>query len=383
MDQVFRIEIPVEAVNKTDVASLQKLESELDKLASKAEKVKAGMSGIKESAQQAGNQAKQGMNAAGQSVDKFTQRIEKSQKTLRGMFKEKLKLIIEALDKASPVIKSLWTSLRGMAGKAWHVAVRMTDFITAPFRKLYNMITSPITLALSVAGIGMGAGDLVTTFKDFSTGMSAVKALTSASDVEFQKLTPTAKDLRATTVFSASETSMGMQYLAMSGWDTNQILAAMPGLLDLAAAGATDLAVASDIVANVMNAMGMAAEQAGHAADIFAKTATSSNTTIEYLGETLKYAAPIAHSFGSSLEEVSAVAGMMANAGIKGSMAGTAIRSSLLSMATPTAEAAKLMNSLGLSFSNADGSMKGMSEIVRNLQTAFSTLTEAQRLQYT
>lgn len=124
--------------------------------------------------------------------------------------------------------------------------------------------------------------------------------------------------------FSASEASEGMQYLAMAGWDTNEIIAAMPGLLDLAAAGATDLGAAADIVSDVMTAMGMEANEASRAADVFAKAATSSNTTVEMLGETMKYAAPIAHTFGMSLEEVSALAGMMANAGIKGSQAGTA-----------------------------------------------------------
>ena len=127
-----------------------------------------------------------------------------------------------------------------------------------------------------------------------------------------------------------------MQYLAMAGWDTNEIIAAMPGLLDLAAAGATDLGAAADIVSDVMTAMGMEANEASRAADVFAKAATSSNTTVEMLGETMKYAAPIAHTFGMSLEEVSALAGMMANAGIKGSQAGTALRASLLRMSKPT-----------------------------------------------
>ena len=129
-----------------------------------------------------------------------------------------------------------------------------------------------------------------------------------------------------------------------------------------------------------MTAMGMSADQASRAADIFAKTATSSNTTIEGLGETLKYAAPVAHSFGLQLHEVSALAGMMANAGIKGSMAGTALRSSLMSMAAPTKQAKEVMKDLNISFVAADGSMKKMSTIVRELSGAFAGLTESQRL---
>lgn len=154
----------------------------------------------------------------------------------------------------------------------------------------------------------------------------------------------------------------------------------MPGLLNLAAAGATELGTAADIVSDVMTAMGMSADQASRAADVFARTATSSNTTIEGLGETLKYAAPIAYSFGMELEEVAALAGMMGDAGIKGSQAGTAMRSALLRMADPAEEAATWMEKLGLSFAESDGSMKSMSSILRDTNKAFSSLTEAERL---
>ena len=255
----------------------------------------------------------------------------------------------------------------------------MKDFITAPFRKLYNWISSPITIALSVAGVGLSASDLVTTYNDFETGMSAVKSLSGATNEEFIQLKQTAKDLGATTAFSASEASEGMQYLAMAGWDTNEIIAAMPGLLDLAAAGATDLGAAADIVSDVMTAMGMEANEASRAADVFAKAATSSNTTVEMLGETMKYAAPIAHTFGMSLEEVAALAGMMANAGIKGSQAGTALRASLLRMSKPTTDMQKTMTELGISFTDANGNMKKTGDIVRKHEKSFTDLSESQR----
>lgn len=452
MEQVFRIEIPVEVINKADQGEIKKLEEALmgvlttanktKKAASdamkkmesgakeaasslkqagksaeeagdgfeemgdaaedaadsvddvsdatksidqggKLDKVKSDFNQMGNAAKQAGASAQAGMNQAGQATDRFTQRIERSQKTLRSMFKEKFKLIVEALDKASPVLKTIWNFAKRLTSKAWHVAVRMKDFVTAPFRKLMGLFRNPITMALSVAGIGMGVREVVTTFNEFETGMSAVRSLTGATGQDFLMLKQTAKDLGAETVFSASEASQGMQYLAMAGWNTNQIIAAMPGLLDLAAAGATDLGVAADIVSDVMTAMGMSADQASRAADIFAKTATSSNTTIEGLGETLKYAAPVAHSFGLQLHEVSALAGMMANAGIKGSMAGTALRSSLMSMAAPTKQAKEVMKDLNISFVAADGSMKKMSTIVRELSGAFAGLTESQRLEYT
>ena len=451
MEQVFRIEIPVEAVDKTDTAALQRLETVLQKIftsmqrnkteandvfdaiergaseakaamklvenaaddtadsyeeaadaattagnkqeqaassaASSAEKLETTVSEVSDAfeetgtaATDAGRKSGSAFNSATSSADKFTQRIEKSNKSLRSMFKEKLQLTLAAIDRASPVLKSIWNSAKSLAGKTWHVAVRMKDFITAPFRKLWNMISNPITMALSVAGIGLSAGEIVQTFNEFETGMSAVRSLTGATDEEFLLLKQTAKDLGASTSFSASQASEGMQYLAMAGWDTNQIIAAMPGLLNLAAAGATELGTAADIVSDVMTAMGMSADEASRAADVFARTATSSNTTIEGLGDTLKYAAPIAHSFGMELEDVAALAGMMGDAGIKGSQAGTAMRSALLRMADPAEEAATWMEKLGLSFAEGDGSMKSMSAILRDTSKAFSTLTEAERL---
>ena len=451
MEQVYRIEIPIQAVDETDTAALKRLETVLQKLFTSikenktaaesvfsviergADKAKSSTSqleaavedatasyddmgdaaqgagvqqrqaadtaeaatekledtvsevsdtyeNVAQAAAEAGRKSGSAFDKAETSADKFTRRMEKSERTLRSMFKDQFKLIIAAIDRASPVLKTIWDSAKGLTTRTWHVAVRMKDFITAPFRKIWDVINSPITMALSVAGIGLSATEVLSTFNEFETGMSAVRSLTGATDEDFLLLKQTAKDLGATTSFSASQASEGMQYLAMAGWDTSQIIAAMPGLLDLAAAGATDLGVAADIVSDVMTAMGMSADQASRAADVFARTATSSNTTIEGLGETLKYAAPIAHSFGMTLEEVAAIAGMMGDAGIKGSQAGTALRSALLRMADPAAEAAEWMKKLNLSFVGSDGSMKSMTAIMRDTNRAFGTLTEAERL---
>ncbi len=386
-EQVFRIEIPIQAIDLTDKGALDKIDETLSKILKGVEKLKisseSATDGLADGAKSAAAGLKEAGKAAddaGKQTDAFEKRVQKSNKTLRGMFKEKFQLIMQAIDRASPILKQIGASAKSLVSKAWRITVTLFDKVTAPFRSLYRMITSPISIALSIAGIGLGAKDTIGGFIDFQKGMSAVRALTGATNEEFKRLNQTAKDLGASTVFSASEVSQGMQYLGQSGWQVNEVISAMPGLLDMAAAGGADLATASDIVATVMRAMKIEAKDASRVADIFAKTATSSATNIEMMGETLKYAAPIAQGFGLSLEEVAALTGQMANAGIKGSMAGTAIRSSLLSMATPTKQAAKLMNDLNLSFSNSDGTMKGMSTIVRDLQTSFSTLTKEQRL---
>ena len=428
MADVYRIEIPIEAINATDASAVRALETALQRITNTANKgkhavqeemnsINAGASGaasalnsmdasfgraaqsteqlgdsaedasdsledMGSAGQEAGEEAGGAFGGAKEEVDGFTKRIEKSQQSLRKMFGEKFQLTLAAIDKVSPILKSVGSSIKNITAKAWHVALKMKDMITAPFRKLKQMIMSPLVVTLSMAGIGLGASSFLSTFTDFSTGMSNVKALSGATQEEFADLTKTAEELGATTKFTAAEASQGMQYLAMAGWKTSEIIEAMPGLLDLAAAGATDLGTAADIVSDVMTAMGMSASEASKAADIFARTATSSNTTISTIGESLKYAAPIAHSFGLSLSEVSTMVGMMGNAGIKASQAGTAIRSSLLGMASPSKEASDLMKQLGLSFSKADGSMKNMGTIIGELQEAFAGLTAEQRLNY-
>ncbi len=428
MADVFRIEIPVEVTNNTDMGDLQRLETVLGKIHSSLQRNSAAARGtfnavsegaekagdsleqvadasekaeqatdqlsdsaedasesyeeVGQTAQQAGNETGNAFNRASTNVDRFTQRIERSNQSIRKMFMQKLQLTLAAIDKVSPIVRSVTTSVKNLTAKAWRVTVKMYDMVTAPFRQLKSMIMNPIMVTLSLTGIGMGAGSFVSTFTDFVSGMSNVKALSGATAEEFTLLTEKAEELGATTKFTASEAAEGMQYLAMAGWKTNDIIAAMPGLLDLAAAGGTSLGTAADIVSDVMTAMGMAADEAGRAADIFARTATGTNTTIENLGETLKYAAPIAHSFGLELSEVSTITGMMANAGIKGSQAGTAIRSSLLEMASPAKAAQDVMKKLNLTFSDTNGKMNDLGTIVGDLSEAFSGLSEQEKLAY-
>lgn len=450
MEQVFRIEIPVEAVDKTDTAALQRLETVLQKIftsmqrnkteandvfdaiergaseakaamklvenaaddtadsyeeaadaattagnkqeqaassaASSAEKLETTVSEVSDAfeetgtaATDAGRKSGSAFNSATSSADKFTQRIEKSNKSLRSMFKEKLQLTLAAIDRASPVLKSIWNSAKSLAGKTWHVAVRMKDFITAPFRKLWNMISNPITMALSVAGIGLSAGDVVQTFNDFESGMSGVRALTSATDEEFLLLKQTAKDLGATTSFSASEAALGMQNLASAGFTTAEIVAAMPGMLDLAASSGEDLAVASDIAATTLRGFGLEASKAAHVADVLAEVSARTNAAVSDTGEAMKYIAPIANAMGFSLGEVAASIGLLSDAGIKGSQAGTTLRGAFSRLAKPTEDMLEVMDNLNLSFYDSNGQMKSISSIVGMLKGNMAGLTEAEK----
>lgn len=188
---------------------------------------------------------------------------------------------------------------------------------------------------------------------DFEAVMSKVKAITVSDDKAMQQLTATARELGEKTMFSATQAGEAMTYLGMAGWNSQQIMAGMPGLLNLAAASNTDLARTADIVSDDLTAFGLSAEHAGHMADVYAKTTTSTNTTVEMLGETMKYAAPVAHAFGASLEETAALTGLMANSGIKASAAGTALRSGFLRLAGTSSKSTKAIEEMGLSLSEA------------------------------
>lgn len=188
---------------------------------------------------------------------------------------------------------------------------------------------------------------------DFEAVMSKVKAITVSDDKAMQQLTATARELGEKTMFSATQAGEAMTYLGMAGWNSQQIMAGMPGLLNLAAASNTDLARTADIVSDDLTAFGLSAEHAGHMADVFAKTTTKTNTTVEMLGETMKYAAPVAHAFGASLEETAALTGLMANSGIKASAAGTALRSGFLRLAGTSSKSTKAIEEMGLSLSEA------------------------------
>jgi len=219
----------------------------------------------------------------------------------------------------------------------------------------------------------------VNTAMEFEAAMSKVKAITNSTDADMAKLTATARELGASTQYSASEAAAAMSYLGMAGWKTEQIIAGMPGLLNLAAASGEDLARVADIVSDDLTAFKMPAEQAAHMADVMAAASTNANTNVSMMGETFKYAGAIAGSLGYKLEDVAAATGLMANAGIKGEMAGTALRSIMTRMIKPPKDAAKALAQLGVSATNADGTVKPFREQMVALRNAMKGLTDAQK----
>ncbi|ACK88708.1 phage tail tape measure protein, family, core region [Bacillus cereus AH820] len=227
--------------------------------------------------------------------------------------------------------------------------------------------------------MGYALGKTITTAANFESAMSRVAALSGASDAELQKLTQTARDLGASTSFSASQAAEGMQYLAMAGFKTNDVIAAMPGLLDLAASGQMDLGAAADITSNIMSGFGIAAQDAGRVADVLAKASTNANTDVAQLGEAMVYLAPVSKSLGWSLEEATAAVMAMSDAGIQGAQAGAAFSTSMGRLAKPTGEMEKTMKKLKIEIFDANGKMKSMPGVIKELEKATRGMTDQQK----
>lgn len=206
---------------------------------------------------------------------------------------------------------------------------------------------------------------------DFEAGMSKVQAISGASGDEIAKLADKAKEMGAKTKFSATESAEAMQYMAMAGWKTGDMLDGIEGIMNLAAASGEDLASTSDIVTDALTAFGKAAGQSGKFADALAAAASNSNTNVAMLGESFKYVAPVAGALGYSYQDVSVALGLMANSGIKASMAGTSLRQLFTNLAKPTDSMAAAMDYLGISLQDDEGNMKSLMDVMQDLRKSF------------
>lgn len=227
-----------------------------------------------------------------------------------------------------------------------------------------------------VAGIASKFG------MDFEAQMSKVGAISGASGKDIEDLTSKAKEMGRTTKFSATESGQAFEYMAMAGWKTGEMLEGIEGVMNLASASGEDLALVSDIVTDSMTAFGLSANESARFADVLAVASSNSNTNVAMLGESFKYVAPLAGSMGYSIEDTSKALGLMANAGIKGSMSGTALKTMLVNLAKPTSSMRDAMDELGISLTNTDGTMKTLDEVMLNLREAFGDLNQEQQAQY-
>lgn len=239
---------------------------------------------------------------------------------------------------------------------------------------LGNMLTEVVSQAKNAAGAVLNIG------MNFESGMSKVQAISGASGEDLAALTDKAKEMGAKTKFSATESAEAMQYMAMAGWKTGDMLNGIEGIMNLAAASGEDLATTSDIVTDALTAFGLSAQDSTHFADVLAQASSNANTNVGMMGETFKYVAPVAGAMGYSAEDVATAIGLMANSGIKASQAGTSLRTILTRMAKPTKEVQTAMDQLGVSVIDSDGNMKSLHEIMDDLRSGFSGLSEAEKV---
>ena len=217
---------------------------------------------------------------------------------------------------------------------------------------------------------------------NFESQMSKVQAISGASSGEMEALTDKAKEMGKKTVFSATESGQALEYMAMAGWKTDDMLGGLEGIMNLAAASGEELAGVSDIVTDALTAFGLSAKESGRFADVLAAASSNSNTNVGLMGQTFQYAAPVAGALGYSIEDTAVAIGLMANAGIKGDKAGTALRSTLTRLSAPPKECATAMDKLGISLTETDGTMKPLSKVITELRGSFKGLSEIQQTQY-
>lgn len=235
--------------------------------------------------------------------------------------------------------------------------------------------TTSVTLPILGAGTA-----IIYTAADFESSMNRVRGLTGATGDEFNKLRDQARELGATTQYSASEAADGMGFLAMAGFKTNEILGAMPSVLELAASAQMDLADAADITSNILTGYGKDVSELGHVNDVLVKAMTSANVDLRMLGESMKYVGPVASGVGVQFEEVAAAVGLLGNAGIQGSMAGTVLRGAISRLANPTKQAADIMERLGINVTDSGGNLKSLSDIIGELEKSGATTADMMAL---
>ncbi|MBD5468879.1 MAG: phage tail tape measure protein [Lachnospiraceae bacterium] len=258
----------------------------------------------------------------------------------------------------SDSMESAATKFKNLGSQMTRTGLTMTATVTAPI------------LAIGKKAVSVAA--------DFESAMSRVSAISGATGSELDALQAKAEEMGRTTKFSATEAATAMEYMAMAGWKTGEMLDGISGIMDLAAASGEDLATVSDIVTDALTAFGLKASDAGHFADVLAAASSNANTNVSMMGETFKYVAPVAGALGYSVEDVAEMIGLMANAGIKSTQAGTSLRTILSSLQGELTLTGQRFGEATVATTNADGSMRDLGDIINDLRSYFSQMTESE-----
>lgn len=275
---------------------------------------------------------------------------------------------IGASDEATPVIRAAQDAAESWGGSVFNATIGVIDAATAPISKLASIAKNPVVQGASLIGASFGVAESVNSFQDFESMMSQVKAISGATGQAFDDLTAKAQEMGATTKFTATESAEAFNYMAMAGWKPQQMIDGISGIMSLAAASGEDLGTTSDIVTDAITAFGLTAGDAGHFADVLAQASANANTDVSMLGESFKYVAPVAGAMKYSIEDTSLALGLMASANVKGSMSGTALKTSIANMVKPTNDMAEAMDKYGISITDGEGNLKSLKGVIDNVR---------------
>lgn len=282
---------------------------------------------------------------------------------------------IGASDEATPVIRAAQDAAESWGGSVFNATIGVIDAATAPISKLASIAKNPVVQGASLIGASFGVAESVNSFQDFESMMSQVKAISGATGQAFDDLTAKAQEMGATTKFTATESAEAFNYMAMAGWKPQQMIDGISGIMSLAAASGEDLGKTSDIVTDAITAFGLTAGDAGHFADVLAQASANANTDVSMLGESFKYVAPVAGAMKYSIEDTSLALGLMASANVKGSMSGTALKTSIANMVKPTNDMAEAMDKYGISITDGEGNLKSLKGVIDNVRGSLGGLS--------
>lgn len=366
MAQTIRIEIPIEVLDQTE-KGIKSAEENLKKM---KDQVKKTQEEIQRSQQR----------STSIRTTQYDRTQEKAQKQLLKWAKQKYQVLLEAKDMVSPVASKISSGLRSFTSKAWKTTMKVVDYATKPIQGIIKLLKNPVFQVGAVLGISIGISDTIDTYKEFEAAMSKVKAISGATDDEFEQLNAKAIQVGADTKFSAAESAEALNYMAMAGWKTKDMLNGIDGIMDLAAASGENLGTTSDIVTDALTAFGLSAKDSTHFADVLAMASSNSNTNVAMMGETFKYVGPVAGAFGYTIEDTATAIGLMANAGIKASMAGTSLRRIMTELGGGATLVGKKFGKWHIETQKADGSMRAFGDVMKDLREAFAKMTEAEKV---
>lgn len=357
-----------------------------DKFTAVVDKAKSGMKSFASTLEGAsGSVDKTGsaMEKMGQSALSAAAKADKAKRSLEGL-KGTYTATIKTNDSATGTVKKVANEIKALTNKTHSIRVGIQQQISGPLGNIKGKLSNAASGFLSglptqlvgFAGLGYGVADTLKVYTDFTHQMSRVKAIAGATDNEFARLTAKAKEQGMMTQFTATESGKAMEYMAMAGWKTEDMLNGISGIMSLAAASGEDLGQVSDIVTDALSAFKLQAKDAGHFADVLAQAATNSNTNVGMMGYTFKYVAPLAGTLGFNIEDTALAIGLMANSGIKAEKAGTALRSMFTRMAAPTKESSSAMAELGFSMTDSAGKVKRLRSIMKELRKDFKGLSK-------